>query len=590
MDAILTADQQAVLDEERALLETVAAELEAEGASVDDLATLAASIDQLDAPFLLVVVGEFNAGKSALLNALLGEAVLAEGVTPTTSRIQVLQWGEDVTRERIDEVTDSLTAPAALLRQVRLVDTPGTNALDREHERLTSEFVPRSDLVLFVTSADRPFSESERRFLEGVRQWRKKVLVVLNKADLLSGEGELDQVLGFIAAHGVEVLGETPQTVPVSARRAAAAREAKDEAAWVASGLPAVEAAIRDVLERGERVRLKLSNPLGVARRLMERAVASLDERLDLLAGDIRTLEDIERQLDQYAADVKREFELRLAEIESLLRGLELRGIRFFDERLRLSKVFDLFDSQALRDDFEREVVAHLPAELDAKVEELIDWVVATDMNQWQDVVGHVARRRSVHAERVVGEIGTRFDSNRAALLDSVGRAARDGLASYDREGEARRMAEGVQRAVAGTAVVEVGAVGLGATVAVLASGTAVDATGIAAAGLLAAVGLYILPHRRARAKSELRTKVEELRAEVMASLRRQFGAEAARSHERLRAAIGPYSRFVRSERGHLDGRREAFRGLWQQLDDLDHQLQAVTADGNAAENTLESP
>jgi small GTP-binding protein len=581
VEGILTTDQQAVLDEERRLLNEVAAELQADDASRDDLATLDLSVAQLDELFLLVVVGEFNAGKSALLNALLGTDALAEGVTPTTSRIHVLRWGEAPGTRRLDEVTDELTAPVPLLREVTLVDTPGTNALDREHERLTADFVPRSDLVLFVTSADRPFSESERRFLQSVREWRKKVLVVLNKVDLLTGEGDLEQVLGFIHAHGVEVLGEAPQVLPVSAREAGRARASGDAAALEASGLPRVESAVRDVLDRGERLRLKLGNPLGVASTLVERAGESLQNRLGLLAGDVATLDDIDRQLVAYADDVSREFELRLAAMDGLLQGLELRGIRFFDERLRLAKVFDLFDSDRLRQDFAREVVADMPIEMDAKAESLIDWLVESDLNQWQRVVGHVQKRQSIHADRVVGEIGARFDSNRSTLLESLGRAAREGVRGYDREAEAQRLASDVQKAVAGTAVVEVGAVGLGATVAMLATGSAADATGIAAAGLLAAVGLYILPHRRKRAKAELKARVEALRAEVMASLRQHFAAEAGRSQGRIRNAIAPYVRFVRSEREHLERRRDVFAELRRRLADLDHQLQVVTADGD---------
>ncbi len=68
---------------------------------------------------------------------------------------------------------------------INIVDTPGTNAIHREHEAITREFVPRSDMVLFVTSADRPFTESERAFLQGIREWGKKIVVVLNKIDIL---------------------------------------------------------------------------------------------------------------------------------------------------------------------------------------------------------------------------------------------------------------------------------------------------------------------------------------------------------------------------------------------------------------------
>jgi GTPase Era involved in 16S rRNA processing len=61
---------------------------------------------------------------------------------------------------------------------------PGTNAINRAHERLTVDFVPRADLVLFVTSADRPFTETERLFLESIRNLCKKIVLVFNKIDI----------------------------------------------------------------------------------------------------------------------------------------------------------------------------------------------------------------------------------------------------------------------------------------------------------------------------------------------------------------------------------------------------------------------
>ena len=81
------------------------------------------------------------------------------------------------------------THPAPLLRDINIVDTPGTNAVLREHEELTRDFVPRADLVLFVTSADRPFTESERGFLEQIRAWGKKIVFIVNKIDILAGAG-----------------------------------------------------------------------------------------------------------------------------------------------------------------------------------------------------------------------------------------------------------------------------------------------------------------------------------------------------------------------------------------------------------------
>ena len=167
---LLSSATQALLDSERRLLGEIAAALAADDGAASSRASLIGAIEQLDDLFLVVVVGEFNAGKSAFLNTLLGADALAEGVTPTTSRLALLRWGAEVGRVLLDEGRELVTLPADRLRETTFVDTPGTNALDRRHEALTQDFVPRADLVLFVTSADRPFSESERAFLESIRR------------------------------------------------------------------------------------------------------------------------------------------------------------------------------------------------------------------------------------------------------------------------------------------------------------------------------------------------------------------------------------------------------------------------------------
>ncbi len=554
LDGILSASQVEVLKQERRLLSDVGAELAAQAVPEEERATLVSSVEQLDDLFLVVVIGEFNAGKSSLLNALLGDAVLDEGVTPTTSQVHVIRWGAEPAREAVDDGLARIQLPVPLLREVTLVDTPGTNALERRHEVLTGEFVPQSDLVLFVTSADRPLSESERLFLNRVREWGKKVVVVVNKVDILRSEDALGEVLAYIREHGEAILGIMPQVFPVSALCAEQARATANAEDLVASGLPALETFLREVLDRGERVRLKMENPVGVALNLVQRRLGDVRDSKRLLVDDVAALEEIERQLDVYSKDVRREFDLRLADIDGVLHALELRGVTFFDDTLRLGRLPQLFDRNLLQTQFEEQVVADAPAAIESRVESLIDWLVGSDLNQWQSVVQHVNKRRSAHADRMVGEVGSRFDYDRAGLLDTVGRSARESLSSYDRVAEAREMAEAVQKAVAGTAIVEAGAVGIGATVAMLATTTAADITGLAAAGLLAAFGLFILPNRRRRAKADLREKVGRLRSTVMKGLDRQFETEAQRGVARIRETIAPYSRFVRSESEHLDG------------------------------------
>ncbi len=91
---ILNELQETLLKDERQLLNDLRVALVQIGTDPNDQETLRDSIQQLEEIFLLVVVGEFNAGKSAFINALLGQKLLKEGVTPTTTQINVLHYGE----------------------------------------------------------------------------------------------------------------------------------------------------------------------------------------------------------------------------------------------------------------------------------------------------------------------------------------------------------------------------------------------------------------------------------------------------------------------------------------------------------------
>src|SRR5512141_1597990 len=218
--SVLTDEQARFLREEKETLAEIRLALADVDLPADALTTLQDAILQLDELFLVVVVGEFNAGKSALVNALLGEKVLLEGATPTTSRVTLVKWGEQIAEQAVDENFAIYTYPLPLLKELNIVDTPGTNAVIRHHERLTNEFVPRSDLVLFTTSADHPLTESERQFLERILAWGKKVVFALNKADIIENEASLEEVRSFVLKHATLILGDTPEFFPVSARLA----------------------------------------------------------------------------------------------------------------------------------------------------------------------------------------------------------------------------------------------------------------------------------------------------------------------------------------------------------------------------------
>jgi small GTP-binding protein len=515
----------------------------------EDRSALERSIAQLDRLFLLVVIGEFNAGKSAFVNALIGARVLEEGVTPTTTTLQILQFGE--TSERYTDATGAavLTAPVPLLEDLNIVDTPGTNAIFREHERLTSEFVPQADLVLFVTSSDRPFTESERAFLQEIKNWGKKIVIVINKIDLLDREEDRQQVIAFVSDNARALLGTTPEIFPVSARHAM--RKKLDAAA--APPVPGdrfadLEDYVANTLDQKERLRLKLLNPIGIGTRVIQTARATIKGRTDVLSADLQTIQDIEGQLEIYRSDLSREFEFRLAEVDNVLQQFENRGMTFFDETLRVGRIPDLLNKARIQREFERDVVADVPQQIETQVQDLIDWMVASELRQWQAVTEHVNRRARAHEGRLMGGETSGFQYDRKKLIDTVGRAANAAVDSYDREREAAAMAEGVRTAVAGAALAQAGAIGLGAIVTALATTTAADVTGIVAAGTIAVLGMFVIPSKRKQAKTQLRERIEQMRIDLMTGLRGQFAKEVDRSVRGVMDAVAPYTRFVRAE------------------------------------------
>lgn len=561
------------LADEREWLSRLRLALERFDVSADDRSALERSIAQLDRLFLLVVIGEFNAGKSAFINALIGDRVLDEGVTPTTTTLQILQFGDAPSRHVDRNGAAIIAAPVPLLEDLNIVDTPGTNAIFREHERLTSEFVPQADLVLFVTSSDRPFTESERAFLEQIKNWGKKIVIVINKIDLHEREDDREQVIRFVADHARGLLGTAPEIFPVSARHALRRKLGAPSVDVPGDRFAELEHYIAKTLDQKERLRLKLLNPIGIGTRLIQTTRATITSRRDVLSADLQTIEDIERQLDVYRTDLSREFEFRLSEVDNILQQFENRGMTFFDETLRVGRIPDLLNKARIQREFERDVVADVPQQIEKQVQDLIDWMVASELRQWQVVTEHVSRRAKAHEGRLMGGQASQFQYDRQKLIDTVGRAAQKAVEGYDREREAAAMAEGVRAAVAGAALAQAGAIGLGAMVAALATTTAADVTGIVAAGTIAVLGMFVIPSKRKQAKSQLRERIERMRADLMTNLRSQFQKEVDRSVRSVMDAVAPYTRFVRAESDKLTGIDRELEEIGGHLTQIRHEI-----------------
>ncbi len=137
----------------------------------------------------------------------------------------------------------------------------------------------------------------------------------------------------------------------------------------------------------------------------------------------------------------------------------------------------------------------------------------------------------------------------RQALLTATTEAAQTVVSTYDAEKESREIGSHVEMAVAQTAIAEVGAVGLGAIVATSVTVAALDVTGILLAGVVAVLGLFIIPYKRQQAKDNFKAKIQDLRTRLGTVLRAQFNSEADRTITRMREGVAPYTRFVKGEK-----------------------------------------
>jgi small GTP-binding protein len=406
----------ASLDERKAAIRGVLVEL-AVAAEAAGLPSVARDVRDTRLPkldderFTIVVLGEFNHGKSTFINALLGGPVLPTGITPTTAvlshishgakvgatlvmdsgerkTIDVEKLGEWLTVEGLAQSKAGegvhhveLTHPAAILGdRVTIVDTPGVNDINEQRAEITYGYLPRADAAVFLLDATQILSASERQFLEEriLRSSRDRLIFVVAKTDLLDA-AELAEALAFARKHLAAIVPE-PVVLPVSARRALAGDAA-------ASGMAAVVDALGATVAN-ERRRLLLDNALGDATRLSAFVRQSLAIR-------------------------RHSFELPMGELESRIDRAKER-LRSGQRVLETAAETIRAETSALKArvrqdlaDFTAEFRARLPGDIDATdgldVQKYLSFFVQDTWKAWTEAEGElIAAQLDRLAEQII--------------------------------------------------------------------------------------------------------------------------------------------------------------------------------------------
>jgi GTPase Era involved in 16S rRNA processing len=376
--------------------------------------------------FHLVVLGEFNHGKSTFVNALLGAEILPTGITPTTASINhviyaprpqarvVLLGGESKPLDA-NQLKEWVTVagghaaevayvecgyPSELLsNNVVLVDTPGVNDLNEQRAEVTYGYVPRADAVVFLLDAGQALKDSEREFLRSrvLESARDRLIFVLGKMDMLSGD-EKSAVVDYVKG-GLAKITPDPVVFPLSAKDWAKTKDPE-------SGMPELMAYLERFLAR-DRAQVILDNAAADA----ARTAAYLENNLGV-------------RMHAYDLDMK-DLEARIAAVRDQLDTSK----RKLDElHVRIDADAESIKNQVGLDleQFAKAFVAALPAQIDAvdanDVKAYLPAFIEDKFKEWAEVEGMKLAAMLEHlAEEVITITNENVAAAAATLAERLG-------------------------------------------------------------------------------------------------------------------------------------------------------------------------
>ena len=538
----------------RADLETALIQLLRLGADLQrspaSLETLHALLIDIRQPLLFVVVGEVKAGKSSLLNALFGREFAKTGVLPATDRVCIFRYGDiektiDVSPQLIERFL-----PIDFLRDFNVVDTPGTNTMVEEHQRITEQFVPRADIVLFVFSVVNPWTQSAWDLLAFVqKRWLKNIVFVLQQADLRD-PAEIAVIRRHLQDTALQKLGTVPPIFAVSARQALLARTG-------APGAPSLEEKSQ-IVPLQEHIDLIMSDASAHALKLRsawQTAQLVLKEIASEVHEAFRTITDDEERFDRLMRFLQARKEQTLRQVHGFVRGVDqacrdcaAQGTRFLENKLTFwTTVNMIWRRDYWQRDFQQEMETKLREIVQPQIESAVQ-LLETDLRgiwpQLQDMIeSHFAGDVKSQAPRTPPD----FARQRRELLQSIqltlaerssGNAIEEHMAVIFRETSDRlRIPAGV--AAAG---------GLVTLVAAMSSAAVADVTGVLAASA-AIIGTLLAKRQRSKILRIYAEQMEAKRAELVAAIENKITHAIDLFYGEINAAIQPLTAFCATQR-----------------------------------------
>ncbi len=271
--------------------------------------------NRINEPFMFVIVGEVKAGKSSFVNALLGtgKEICKVAPQPMTDTIQQILWGEKEEIITVNEFLKKIYQPLEILKEIAIVDTPGTNAIIKYHQKITEDFIPASDMIVFVFEAKNPYRQSAWDFFDYIHEdWRKKIVFVLQQKDLMN-ESDLNVNINGVMDYSAKKGIMDPRVFAVSAKQ-------EQEGDIAESGFLPVREYIAKNITGGKAPVLKLQNNIKTSKNINERIYKGVLLRKEQNLADKAFRFDIKDTLEEQEVKSKKQV---LTLVENLLNGYD---------------------------------------------------------------------------------------------------------------------------------------------------------------------------------------------------------------------------------------------------------------------------
>ena len=562
----LSNEQKKIFDNVRNTLTELLAVASRSDVPEKDIETLQNTLKSLEDKFLVVIVGEFNSGKSTFINALLNTDILETGVTPTTSLIHLIRYGEEQSSAPIENWGQLITLPVPLLQSISLVDTPGTNSIFSDHIILTNWFFPRADLVIFITSADRPYTESESQFLQAIREWGKKIIIILNKKDLNESPEELDQIVRFIQENANRQLKSDIPILTVSAKTALRARKENNPELWKKSGFDQLEIFLQEKLNEKSRFKYKMDSALAIGERVANQTLQLLENEIKFYREDLNLADAIQEQTQVYRSEIEREINRSLSEIHAYFSQIKESGNEYFEKLFKVKNIPNLIRKDKTKLEFQNEVLKSLPTDIERKTMEMVENIYLQEQRMTQYATNQIEKRKTQFPGTAISSPEL---SERSQLLQKMQATIDEMLERMEKDMAADIGMKHVQTAATTALAIEVSAVGLGAGLTIVATTVATDILGIVAAFWVGVAGFMILPYYRKKSQKEFTAQISEIEEKLINSLQKELNEEIQSQTLQMEQAISPFRQFVSNALDKINNQMQETERLRQQIQEL---------------------